>query len=90
MARAPKADKPAKGEKKPKKEKKEKSESDSKVKRPLSAYMYYSNSVRKEVQEENPGAKITEIAKLVGKRWALCSEADKKPFVALASADKVR
>ena len=51
---------------------------------------YYSNSVRKEVQEENPDAKITDIAKLVGKRWALCSEADKVPFEALAAADKKR
>jgi len=49
-------------------------------KRPVSAYILYSSSVRDKLRSENPKASITDIAKSIGALWKQLSEADKKPF----------
>ncbi|XP_061705413.1 high mobility group protein D-like [Cydia pomonella] len=38
-------------------------------KRPMSAYFLWLNSVREQIKAENPGIKVTEIAKLGGQMW---------------------
>lgn len=38
-------------------------------KRPLSAYMLWLNSAREGIKKENPGIKVTEIAKRGGELW---------------------
>lgn len=40
-----------------------------KPKRPLSAYMLWLNSAREQIKKENPGIKVTEIAKKGGELW---------------------
>lgn len=40
-----------------------------KPKRPLSAYMLWLNSAREQIKKENPGIKVTEIAKRGGELW---------------------
>lgn len=40
-----------------------------KPKRPLSAYMIWLNEHREQIKAENPGAKVTEIAKRGGELW---------------------
>lgn len=40
-----------------------------KPKRPLSAYMLWLNEHREEIKKENPGIKVTEIAKRGGELW---------------------
>lgn len=40
-----------------------------KPKRPLSAYMLWLNSARESIKKENPGIKVTEIAKKGGELW---------------------
>lgn len=40
-----------------------------KPKRPLSAYMLWLNSAREGIKKENPGIKVTEIAKKGGELW---------------------
>lgn len=40
-----------------------------KPKRPLSAYMLWLNSERESIKKENPGIKVTEIAKRGGELW---------------------
>lgn len=40
-----------------------------KPKRPLSAYMLWLNSAREGIKKENPGIKVTEIAKRGGELW---------------------
>uniref|UniRef100_A0A336KB88 CSON004703 protein n=1 Tax=Culicoides sonorensis TaxID=179676 RepID=A0A336KB88_CULSO len=40
-----------------------------KPKRPLSAYMLWLNSAREGIKKENPGIKVTEIAKKGGEIW---------------------
>lgn len=38
-------------------------------KRPLSAYMIWLNEHREQIKSENPGSKVTEIAKRGGELW---------------------
>lgn len=38
-------------------------------KRPLSAYMIWLNDQRESIKKENPGIKVTEIAKKGGELW---------------------
>lgn len=40
-----------------------------KPKRPLSAYMLWLNSAREGIKRENPGIKVTEVAKRGGELW---------------------
>lgn len=40
-----------------------------KPKRPLSAYMIWLNATREQIKKENPGIKVTEIAKRGGELW---------------------
>lgn len=40
-----------------------------KPKRPLSAYMLWLNENREAIKKENPGIKVTEIAKRGGELW---------------------
>lgn len=80
---APSAPVPAAG--KAKKEKKAK-DPDA-PKRPASAYILFSNAKRAEVVKANPGAKLPEVAKILGGMWkALTPEqqASFKPAVATA------
>ena len=59
-------------------------------KRPLSAYIFYIKRNRPEIALENPNAKITEIAKIMGARWRALSEAEKAPYCAEAADDVIR
>lgn len=38
-------------------------------KRPLSAYMLWLNENREQIKKENPGSKVTDIAKRGGELW---------------------
>lgn len=40
-----------------------------KPKRPLSAYMLWLNDNRESIKRENPGIKVTEVAKRGGELW---------------------
>lgn len=40
-----------------------------KPKRPLSAYMLWLNDNREQIKRENPGIKVTEVAKRGGELW---------------------
>lgn len=47
-----------------------------KVKRPLSGYMKFGNSIRPKLKEENPNKKVTEIMKMIGTEWKKLSAED--------------
>jgi hypothetical protein len=59
-------------------------------KRALAAFMFYSNAVRAQTREANPGLKITEVASMLGQQWKAMSDADKQPYVLMNEADKKR
>ncbi len=47
-------------------------------KRPPSAYILFSGSVREKARKDNPRASITEIAKIIGQMWKSLPENEKK------------
>lgn len=57
-------------------------------KRPLNAYMLFSQANRDEIKEENPTASIGEIAKILGQEWKELSPEDKEPYASQAAAAK--
>jgi len=59
-------------------------------KRPMSAYIFFSNSIQKSLREKNPSLGITEISKLVGQKWNKLSEKQKSPFYTQAEQDILR
>ena len=61
-----------------------------KPKRPLSAYMFFSQDWRERIKAENPEAGFGEVGKLLGAKWKELDEEEKKPYIEQANADKER
>ncbi|GAA5960914.1 hypothetical protein JCM3765_007535 [Sporobolomyces pararoseus] len=59
-------------------------------KRPLSAYMHFSQAKRAEVKEENPDVTFGEIGKLLGAKWKEADAEERAPFEEKAKEDKAR
>lgn len=59
-------------------------------KRPLSAYLYFSQVRRPELQSENPELKFAELGRLVGQAWKDCDADDRKVYDSKAAEDKIR
>jgi len=50
-------------------------------KRPMSAFLYFSQARRKDIKEKNPEMRNTEISRELGKEWRKVSEDVRKPYV---------
>lgn len=50
-------------------------------KRPMSAFLYFSQDKRRQIKDENPTLKNTEVSRILGDLWRNASEDDKKPHV---------
>ncbi|KAH8917085.1 high mobility group box, partial [Atractiella rhizophila] len=59
-------------------------------KKGLSAYMFFSQDWRERVKAENPEATFGEMGKILGAKWKELDDAEKKPYVDMADADKKR
>ncbi|KZP30028.1 hypothetical protein FIBSPDRAFT_908098 [Athelia psychrophila] len=59
-------------------------------KRALSAYMFFSQDWRERIKTENPDAGFGEVGKLLGAKWKELDDEEKKPYVEMATKDKVR
>lgn len=59
-------------------------------KRPLSAFMYYSQHARAGTKEANPDASFGDLGRLLGASWKELSEQDRTPFTEKAAHDKQR
>jgi hypothetical protein len=57
------------------------------VKRPLSAFMFFSQAKREAVKAANPDATFGGVGKLVGEAWRTASEEVKAEFQAKAKAE---
>ena len=80
--------KPAK--KPSKKSSKQSTKDENKIKRPLNAYIIYSQEVRNKVKSENPDSKVGDISKIIGAMWKELSPSKKKKFEKLASEAKAK
>ena len=57
-------------------------------KRPKNAYMFYANSVRAQIREENPDLSMPDVSKEIGMRYKALSEAEQAKWQAKADAAK--
>ncbi|KAM8719777.1 hypothetical protein ACLKA7_005924 [Drosophila subpalustris] len=57
-----------------------------KPKRPLSAYMLWLQSARESIKRENPGIKVTDVARRGGELWRAME--DKSEWLAKAAQEK--
>lgn len=57
-------------------------------KKPLTAYFLFMDEQRPSVKEENPGAKIGELAKIIGAKWKELDEESKVVYVEQANKAK--
>ena len=57
-------------------------------KKPLTSYFLFAKDVRPEIMKNNPTAKITEIATLIGAEWKKLSDDDKKKYTQKADEAK--
>ncbi|KAI8865972.1 putative high-mobility group non-histone chromosomal protein [Ramicandelaber brevisporus] len=49
-------------------------------KRPLSAFMLFTNEKRDQVKADHPDIKFTEVGKKLGEMWGKLSDAEKEPY----------
>ncbi|KAJ1847340.1 Non-histone chromosomal protein 6 [Coemansia sp. RSA 2611] len=59
-------------------------------KRALSAYMFFSQDRRAQVQEDNPNVTFGQIGKILGGLWKEMNEEQKKPYQDKAKKDQAR
>jgi HMG (high mobility group) box len=59
-------------------------------KKTKSAYMFFCADKRVGVKEANPAMKMTDIAKELGSKWKLLSDAKKQKYTELSMTDKLR
>lgn len=57
-------------------------------KRPATSYLRYFNEVRGQLESENQGSTLTEIAKLAGSNWKKLSESEKQKYKDAYSKEK--
>lgn len=58
------------------------------VKKPQSSYLLFCNERRKQVMDENPGARIGDIQKIISAQWKELKPEEKEVYVQLAAKDK--
>ena len=47
-------------------------------KKPLTAFMLYTNNRRQDVMAKNPGLRVTEISAIIGKEWKELTQEEKE------------
>eukprot|EP01098_Paradermamoeba_levis_P016574 TRINITY_DN900_c0_g1_i2.p1 TRINITY_DN900_c0_g1~~TRINITY_DN900_c0_g1_i2.p1 ORF type:complete len:149 (-),score=25.46 TRINITY_DN900_c0_g1_i2:447-893(-) len=87
MSDKPKKDKSKKGKKHKRREGRKKKDPNL-PKKPLSAFMFFSQDQRAVLKTESPDAKFIEIGKIIGDRWKHLSEEERKPYVELSEKAK--
>lgn len=61
-----------------------------KPKKPLSAFMLFSNENRSQIKDEHPNATFADTGKLLGAKWRAAGEEEKAKYQKLADQDKLR
>lgn len=59
-------------------------------KKPLSGFMFFSKERRLTLKEEQPGLKIIDASKVIGKEWNALDNEQKEPYAKQAALDRER
>lgn len=59
-------------------------------KHPVSSYMFFCQDHREKIRKENPGLKLPEISKILGKEWGKLSDEEQAIYKDKAAKDKLR
>ena len=59
-------------------------------KKPKNSYSFYNIEMGKKLMKDEPDLKLPDRSKKIGKMWGEMTEAQKKPYEALAAEDKKR
>jgi hypothetical protein len=59
-------------------------------KKPLSAYIYFSQKIRDKIRQELPNLTASDLLKEISNRWSSMSVKEKKPYEQMAKEDKQR
>jgi hypothetical protein len=61
-----------------------------KPKRPLTAYMVFSNKIRPTIRENNPGITLGDVSKRISEQWKVLTDEQKTEYVDESKKDKER
>eukprot|EP01106_Pelomyxa_sp_JSP_P009425 TRINITY_DN255_c0_g1_i5.p1 TRINITY_DN255_c0_g1~~TRINITY_DN255_c0_g1_i5.p1 ORF type:complete len:430 (+),score=120.69 TRINITY_DN255_c0_g1_i5:155-1444(+) len=61
-----------------------------KIKRPRTAFLFFTLAAREKCLKKHPGESVTEIAKRMGRMWRQMSDTEKEPYERQAERDKKR
>jgi len=73
-----------------KEEKKKRKKDTAAPKKVMNAYMFFQSSVRDSVVKDNPGLKMGDYAKIMGKMWSEMTDQKKRKYDKMNEADKKR
>ena len=59
-------------------------------KRPMSAFLYFSQDKRRALKKDNPGMRNTEISRILGELWRKATEDERKPHVDREARERKR
>eukprot|EP00566_Odontella_aurita_P012505 CAMPEP_0113589932 /NCGR_PEP_ID=MMETSP0015_2-20120614/36374_1 /TAXON_ID=2838 /ORGANISM="Odontella" /LENGTH=479 /DNA_ID=CAMNT_0000496029 /DNA_START=1168 /DNA_END=2607 /DNA_ORIENTATION=- /assembly_acc=CAM_ASM_000160 len=59
-------------------------------KRPMSAFLYFSQDRRKKIKAKNPGMKNTEISQVLGQMWRNASDEEKRPHTEIEEVERAK
>ncbi|XP_074316762.1 FACT complex subunit SSRP1 [Silene latifolia] len=59
-------------------------------KKPLTAFLAFSQAERENIKKEHPGIAFTDVGKALGEKWRSLSAEEKAPYEAKAQVDKTR
>jgi len=59
-------------------------------KRPMSAFLYFSQDRRKKIKAKNPGMKNTEVSQVLGEMWRNASDEEKRPHMEIEERERAK
>mmetsp|Transcript_957 Transcript_957/g.1566 ORF Transcript_957/g.1566 Transcript_957/m.1566 type:complete len:363 (-) Transcript_957:216-1304(-) len=59
-------------------------------KRPMSAFLYFSQDKRRQIKDENPSIRNTEVSRILGELWRNASDEEKSPHVVKERGERAK